>query len=609
MNLLLITPPFTQLNTPYPATSALTAFLQSKIQVTQCDLGIDLINRIYTREFLEKAFACTDINRPDKISQYLFAVEPVMRFLQGQDNTLAYRIAGEGFLPEGKRFQQIADLDWAFGASGVHDKAQHLATLFIQDIADFIRENIDIHFDLVRYAANVPTTFQTFEEFEVLLKDTFSIIEVEMLQILECYIQEKKPNIIGFSVPFPGCFFSALRCAQYIKKNHSSIKIVFGGGYINTEMRQISDKNIFQYIDYITLDDGELPLQKIIEYEKGLIGLKNLIRTFYITSNKVVYSNNEAQNLCFSSLPTPVFQDLPYHKYISLVELTNPMHQLWSNGCWNKMQIAHGCYWAKCAFCDTSLDYIGRYEPLKAKSIVSRMQKIAEQTGYTGFHFVDEALPPNLLKQMADEIIQSTAVFSFWGNIRFEKSFSKAFCQKLAKAGCIAVSGGLETPNDRLLIMMNKGITLKDTIQVMDNLTEAGIMVHTYLMYDFPTQTLRETIDGLEVVRQMFDVGILQSAFWHQCSVTTHSPIAQSPEKFNVSIKENNDKSLFINDLKVEKDKTYQVHLLGKGLAKATYNFMHGIGLDNPIESWFNCKVPKTSIPQNFISTIIKNNK
>ena len=53
-------------------------------------------------------------------------------------------------------------------------------------------------------------------------------------------------------------------------------------------------------------------------------------------------------------------------------------------------------------------------------------------------------------------------------------------------------------------------------------------------MYGYPTQTEQETIDSLEMVRQMFEMGILQSGFWHQFAMTAHSPVGKNPEEFGV---------------------------------------------------------------------------
>jgi hypothetical protein len=75
------------------------------------------------------------------------------------------------------------------------------------------------------------------------------------------------------------------------------------------------------------------------------------------------------------------------------------MHRLWTERPWIKLTLAHGCYWHRCAFCDTSLDYIRSYDPADAATIVGWMERAMADTGLCGFHFVDEAAPPALLGQ------------------------------------------------------------------------------------------------------------------------------------------------------------------------------------------------------------------
>lgn len=581
MKYLLLTPPLTQLNTPYPATTVLKGFLQSQGHVVdQGDLGIELIDKVYSKEFLK------GIGLPDHAN----CIEMVMRFLRGQDNTVAPRIANRSLLPEGARFNELADMEWAFGTAGTEDKARYLATLFLEDIADFIREKIDSHFDLIRYAEQLASFAPEFDEMERSLQAEKTCIDQLMLDCLQKHIESSKPNIVGFSIPFPGCLYGALRCGQWIQANKPEITVIFGGGFANTEWRQLQEPRIFDYCDFITLDDGEIPLQQI-----GLLLSKQsdkLVRT-YCRNDKgeVTYSGNGSENVDFASQSAPDFEGLPLDKYLSLAEMTNPMHRLWSCGRWNKMMMAHGCYWHRCAFCDTTLDYIARYATPTAQTVVDRMEHIMRQTGNSGFHFVDEALPPKLLKEVCEEILRRGLSVSFWGNIRFEKAYTQEFCDLLSDAGCVAVSGGLEVASNRLLKLMDKGVTIEQTVQACRHFRNAGIMVHTYLMYGFPTETLQETFNALETVRKMFDEGIVQSAFWHRYAMTCHSLSGQHPEAYGA--KRTNDKVHPFCNNEIDWDNTfdYDIEAVGRGLRFATYNYMHDIGLDQPIKRWFSGKL------------------
>ncbi|MFY8097750.1 MAG: B12-binding domain-containing radical SAM protein [Flavobacterium sp.] len=618
--ILLITPPFTQLNTPYPATAYLKGFFNTKqIATTQMDLGIEVILALFSREGLLSIF--NQIDSSESLSEnacrifslkeeYITTIDAVIAFLQGKNPSLARQIVTSGFLPEASRFDSFhlegEITDWAFGTMGMQDKAKHIATLYLEDLSDFIVECIDDNFGFSRYAERLGRSANSFNELYIYLQKNPTFIDRITLQILEDKIQSVEPQLVCFSVPFPGNLYSAFRCAQYIKHKFPTIKIAMGGGFPNTELRDLKDIRVFEFFDFITLDDGELPLELLYCYIQSNNPNLPLKRTFLIKENQLIYQNDAIQvDYKQSQVGTPDYSDLLLDQYISVIEVANPMHSLWSDGRWNKLTMAHGCYWGKCTFCDISLDYIKVYEPIHAKILVDRMETLIQQTGETGFHFVDEAAPPVLMREVALEILRRKLVVTWWTNIRFEKSFTADLCMLLKLSGCIAVSGGLEVASDRLLALIKKGVTVEQVANVTKNFTESGIMVHAYLMYGYPTQTVQETVDALEMVRQLFELGIVQSGFWHQFAMTAHSPVGMNPDEFGV-IPNYKEISFANNDIQF-KDKTGIDHdKFSFGLKKSLFNYMHGIGFDFELQEWFDFKIPKTKIPSNFIETVIR---
>ncbi|MBQ1408884.1 MAG: radical SAM protein [Bacteroidales bacterium] len=588
---LLVTPPFTQLNTPYPATTQLKAFLDKNgFPTKQVDLGIELIDRIFSSDFL---LANLPKGLPD-VEGYTTTIDAVKRFLRGSDLSLAQRIVAGNFLPKEVQHSNCTEeeFEWAFGVAGVEDRARYIATLYLEDLAEMLKSHVDPHFELVRYAEHLCTYAADFDGVGEALAAEPTALERVMLELMDAHIRRLNPEMVCFSVPFPGCLLSTLRCGHYIKEHYPAVAVCMGGGFVNTELRQLSEPRIFDYVDYITLDDGELPLLRLLRYRQGEIGADMLLRTYYREDGLVRYvsfvSDDMPAQVENDHLPVPDFDGLPLDLYLSTADMTNPMQSLWSCGRWNKMMMAHGCYWAKCAFCDTTLDYIGRYDAPKASTVVDRMERIVSQTGCSGFHFVDEALPPKLLREVCEEIVRRRLVLSFWGNIRFEKTFNAEYCQLLAEAGCIAVSGGLEVASDRLLRLIGKGVSVQQTIVAARNLSAAGIMVHTYLMYGFPTETLNETIEALENVRRMFNEGIVQSAFWHRYAMTVHSPSGHEPEKYGARCPEHGRMNRFCNnEIPFDADFDYDLDAVGDILRIATYNYMNGLALDRPASKWF----------------------
>ncbi|MFD1550562.1 radical SAM protein [Putridiphycobacter roseus] len=616
-DILLITPPFTQLNTPYPATAYLKGFLNTQnISVAQLDLGIDVILNIFSTQGLIALFEkvtwenCSEQSRRfiDLKEDYIGSIDATIHFLQGQNPTLANAIVQEGFLPEGPRFNDLEDLDWAFGQMGQQDKAKHLATLYLEDISDFIVENIDPLFGFSRYAERMSQSANNFDEIYDFIQKEDSYIHQVTLEILGTEIRKTQPQLVALSIPFPGNLVAGLKCAQHIKKIAPNTKIVMGGGYPNTELRSIKDPRVFEWIDFITLDDGEAPILQLIKHVQSQTNLKTLKRTLTLVDGLVTYFDNPViADFKQEDVGTPDYSDLKIKSYISVIEVTNPMHSLWSDGRWNKLTLAHGCYWRKCTFCDISLSYIKDYEPNSAAMLVDRMEELIAATGETGFHFVDEAAPPSLMRELALTILHRKLSVSWWTNIRFEKSFSADLCQLLKASGCIAVSGGIEVASDRLLKLIDKGVDLQQLATVTQNFSAAGILVHGYLMYGFPTQTDAETINSLEVVRQLFEANLVQSGFWHQFAMTAHSPIGINPERFKVLATKEDKGSFANNDIPHQDTSGVDHQKYSQGLKTSLHNYMRGTGFDLPLKTWFDFHIKPTTLAQNFIELALEN--
>jgi radical SAM superfamily enzyme YgiQ (UPF0313 family) len=609
----------TQINTPYPSTAYLTGFLRSRgVHAVQEDLALALILKLLSADGLralrERIDALPASQRTarvaafrDAFERYVATIAPTVAFLQGRDATLMHRIAARSFLPEGARFAALDEyvdadggdpLAWAFGALGTHDRARHLATLYLNDIADVLRDAVDPRFEFVRYGEKLAQSQPTFEPLAQALAAPRNLIDATLHELTRAALLRHTPSVVLVSVPFPGAVYAAFRIAQSVKAFDPAILTVLGGGFVNTELRELSEPRVFDHFDYVTLDAGERPLLALLEHLQGRRSASRLVRTFLREpgSMQVRYAHLEEPDVPFADVGTPTWDGLPLHDYLSLLDMLNPMHRLWSDGRWNKLTVALGCYWKKCSFCDVSLAYISNYETATAALLADRIETIVKETGQSGFHFVDEAAPPKALKALAQELLRRGTAISWWGNIRFEKSFDAALCQELADSGCIAISGGLEVASDRLLALMKKGVTVDQVARVTRAFSDAGILVHAYLMYGFPTQTVQDTVDALELVRQLFEAGCIQSGFFHRFACTVHSPVGRDPAAYGVSLRPLPPVTFAKNDVDFVDPTGVDHDVLGIALKKALYNYMHGIGLERDVRSWFDTPVPRTRI-------------
>ncbi len=600
MRILLVTPPMVQFNTVYPAVPTLAAFMRKQgHEVAQADLSLGMALRLFSASGVSDVAAVLrkksgSTKPPESVRHFLAnadriaaSVPDVVRFLQNRAPELARQLAKKKSLPEGPRFRALRGL---MNGQDEVVVARHRASLFLDEIADAVREGIDEHFELARYAEHLAAEVGGFDRLAQALGRKPTLMAKWIDELADAALAEQRPDLLGITVPFPGALYAAFRIAARAKARDEATVTVLGGGYVNTELRELSDPRVFDTFDYVTYDDGELPLLRIALAAADTA----LVRTRARRGGKVVYLDDPAvPHLRHRERPAPDFSTLTSAGYIAMAESPNPMHRLWTERPWIKLTLAHGCYWHRCAFCDVSLDYIRRYDPADAAVVVDWMEQAMRDTGLAGFHFVDEAAPPALLGNLAREILRRGLEVEWWANIRFEKQFTPELCKLLADSGCLAMSGGLECANDRLLALMDKGLTTAQAADAMNALSSAGIMVHAYLMYGYPTQTAQEIIDALDYVRGLFASGALHSAYWHRFALTAHSKAFRDASKLRLRVLGDRPTTFSRNEIAFDQPDHEDPGIYGEGLRRALYNFMHGVGFDLDVRSWFEFPMPK----------------
>src|SRR5262245_29173553 len=618
---LLLIPPLTQLNTPYPSTAYLTGFLRGRgIAACQADLGIDMVLRLFCRSGIKALFAqvrASENELPGEARQmvamesaYLNAIDPVIEFLQGRNPSLALLLARPGFLPQGPRFAGQNGTGASSRALPEQDCAKRLATLYLEDLADLVQATVSPHFALSRYAEHIARAASSFETMidEIAVPPTLT--DRFMLECLREHLERCNPSLVCLTVPFPGNLYGAFRIAHSIKSQCPEIVIALGGGYANTELRRLSDPRVFDYVDYVTLDDGERPLLSLIEHLAGTRPRTGLCRTFYREKDRVAFANDTSDpEFGMEDIGCPTYSGLTLDRYLTILDSTNPMHRLWSEGHWNKLTVAHGCYWKQCTFCDVGLNYISRYEMTPTDRLIQQIDQLIAETGCRGFHFVDEAAPPAALKALALALLERGTTISWWGNIRFEEAFTSDLCRLLAASGCIAVTAGLEAASDRILVKIKKGITVDQTALVAAAFKEAGILIHSYLMYGCPSETIQETVDSLERVRQLVAAGLIQSAFWHRFTTTAHSPIGLNPTANGIRIVGPEFHGFAENDLMHEDRRAKTPEWLGEGLRRSMLNYLEGSGLKLDVREWFDHSAPRPRVAKTWVRRLLKNRK
>ncbi len=646
MQVLLVQPPFVQLNAPYPATAYLASFLRREGHTAQIvDLSIELFHRVFCSAGFARIFAEAEQRLSGRLGsfdapirenllrylsnadRYVASIDRIVGLLASGDDAFAHAMSTAGRIPWGHRSEGFLEAN--DGTVSAAD-APLLASLVVEDAADFIRFTLDPEFSLVRYAETKASSQPDFRVVETAARESWLFEAFFRPLVAETLRATERPDLVCVTVPFPGTLPGALAFAEEAKRIFGrNVPVAFGGGYVSTELRALRDPGIFAYADFLCFDSGFGALAAILEhlrtgadaFHKTIVlregwlvahGFDGADLERFLT--EPVYETGESPSLARwrdvdERAIREVFPDyagLDFRRYVRIVEGTNPMHALWSDTKWLKARLSHGCYWRRCAFCDTTLEYIARFAPSPPERLHAHLAAQAEATGQHGVHFVDEALPVPHLVRFALENLRRGRPLSFWGNARLDRRLTPDACAVLAEGGLVGLSAGLEIATAQGFENTRKGITLEGAVASLAALKANGILAHAYLIYGWPGQGERDLVNAMEIVRQLFAAGLVDSAFWHRFILTRHSPIyAEWRAGLRPDLKVIEPAWTFgSNDLQFEGEDAFERY--GTGLDEALGAWMNGEGLKRSVTAWFRFKVAAPSVPESRVANLAR---
>ena len=563
------------------------------------------------------------------------------------------------FAPRGSRMENYLSSLAENGREPTVDDMRFLCSFALADLSDYITVAFDPQFSLVRYAESLAVDTRSFSDFEAQIDSP--VMEHFYKPVLESLLTElpaasggrafrcsadapaaslaslspvaacgaapiPKPDslLICISIPFAGTFLPALYTARFVKeKLGRSAFVCIGGGFVNTELREAADPALAKYIDAISYDRGYgsyhalLSKNVIFGLDPEICTAQSLykLRLFTPQSDGTVkvteplwqdQASEKYENEITAKI-IPDYSDIDFSIYPRMCDDRNAMHRIWTDGSWIKAYLAHGCYWHRCAFCDTTLDYVCGYKPTDIEPLFKGLLKTAREKGVYGIHFVDEALPPIALKKFALLNARAGNPLYFWGNVRFEKTFTKDLAAFLSYCGLGGVSAGIESATGTGLEAINKGTDITSIAHACCAFKEAGILVHAYMIYGFWNDTPQSIIDSMETLRQFFEAGLLDSAFWHKFVLTRNSTVYNQWKKdgaLDLVSSEESSSAFARNNLHFKGEEKF--NKFGPALDAALNAWMHGNRLDQHVQKWFDFQVPKPTVSRDFINNQIE---
>ena len=501
----LVFPGFWTCSAPYLSLPSLTAFLRMHGKdVEQIDLNLEFTDRILSKDFLDYCLhKYEDIVEIDdqQVVPYLDAIgKYVCENIEEQKNIM--------------RSNEALDIL-------VYEKCCYFIAMAFSIInAAFPGEAVD------HYTYDSTYDRDSFSSILKCAQDAYSESTGSLVQLLTSYYIDDLidgADLIGISLTGINQIIPSFVLAGMIKKKNPAIKIVLGG---SVPTRWFADRNnlpnIFEFVDYVIVNEGEVPIVALVDYLEGRSSIQDVPQLFYLNDNKeITYNNLPISNPEICALPTPVFNKADIGRYLS------PVPSLPLLGC-------RGCYWCKCTFCDHSFVYNNDYRPANVDKVLFDINNYIDEYNVRYINFRDEAMSPSGLLVLSNRLIEDGADIKWSTDARLDRGLTYDILKTAHKAGLSILFFGLESINNRVIKLMNKGTHVDVSKRILTDAKMVGIGAHCFFICGFPTETIEEYQETVDFVIRNKDIIACQGC--SEFSLGKHSPIAKEPEKYKIRI-------------------------------------------------------------------------
>ena len=307
-------------------------------------------------------------------------------------------------------------------------------------------------------------------------------------------ILSQDTRIIGFSVNAGNLLFS-IELAKRIKEKDRNKIIIFGGPHskwFKTDINYLEKyKDVYRgfspgLVDIFVIGEGEKPLLKILDCFKNNAKINNIPNTILFKNNKYIFSGEENFIENLDNLPFPDFNWTDLIKYINL-----KLPILMSRGCIRQ-----------CAFCNDTF-VSAKYRCRSAENVLEEIKLRLDKNKVNNFEFCDLMLNSNSteLDKMCELIIKEKIDIHWAGQAAIKKDMNQELLIKMKRAGCTAVTYGIESFSNRVLASMKKPYIYDDIERILRETKEADIPAYINIITGFPgegEEEFNETAEGIK---------------------------------------------------------------------------------------------------------------
>jgi hypothetical protein len=334
-------------------------------------------------------------------------------------------------------------------------------------------------------------------------------------------------GLFGISVVYDHQVFYALHLARLLKQRWPETPLVFGGTAISQMYKYLKDKSqmkrFFQICDGVVIGEGETAISQIAAAPETLPSGPQFMNsiTYNRSTDRLTLPLATYEDV--SKLGAPTYQH-PWNLYLSPERGIN-------------YSPTRGCYWNRCTFCDYGLNSDRPTSPWRERRIdqvIADLKSAQIEHGVKYVYLAVDVMAPGYLERFSDALIDTGLDIRWGAEIRMEKIFTPERCVKLARSGCVAMSFGMESGNQRILDLIDKGTKVAFMAETMKNFSAAGIAVQIMAFTDFPTETAEEKAATYKFVED--NAEYCAAGGMGQFLLTGTSMVAKNPAKFGITL-------------------------------------------------------------------------
>lgn len=294
-------------------------------------------------------------------------------------------------------------------------------------------------------------------------------------------IVEFKPDVVGTGATTPD-FGLANRILKRVKDASDETTTIIGGAHPTVLPTEVLSKN--KHIDFVVRYEGEITTTELIDALENGKDVKNIKGISYRKKDGEIEHNPNRELVDVDEIPWPTRDLIDQKKYL----YPSPGKGLCNM---TTIQTSRGCPY-RCAFCYRMFGHKVRFRTTKL--VVDEIEHCVNNYNVKFIYFVDDTFTFNRRRtiELCDEILHRAIVVS-WSCLTRADTLDTELLFKMKKAGCVKISMGVESGNQRILDDVKKGTTLQQYKAGYKLLKSFGFETRGSFILGLPYET-RETI-------------------------------------------------------------------------------------------------------------------